>query len=246
MSLAILGRATFEDLYEPAKGKSEWGMDTLTRKMSGARSLLDAFIATLAQGQIFEGYYLQTWEPDDNPDIATVTLNYKGLLTNGTPVPDAQTEIVLSKGVRSADYSSENDGKGRLYATGVLGQFGTATPGPGEYGTMVQWTFQKFCTSAVMEFTYRTAQTRYRYISIGRSSAPRYSTVNFPFDPQIINRRIVTSDGSTFGADFEVRFGLTPVENEQVVSYSSRQVIGTPFFECEDTVRIELGNPLTP
>ena len=86
------GTAEFDDISLPAAGKSEFGMDTLTRKTSGERSLLPAYLASLAQGQVFEfngvDFFLQSWDPNDATPWASVALYYKGLVA-GVPAPVA-------------------------------------------------------------------------------------------------------------------------------------------------------------
>lgn len=234
MSVAILGRGTFEDLYLPVKGKSEWGMDTLTRKMSGARSLLEAFIATLRQGDGYQGYYLQTWEPDDNPDVATITLNYKGLLPGGTPLPDIQSEIVTASGTMSKDYTAENEGKGRQYRKQLL------------FGEEPRQLQDVYTTGATMEFVYRAAQSTYRYIRQGAPANPFYSAVAIVYTPVIEKARITTADGSIYGIDRQAFFELNPSQRNKLIGFVTRRVIGTPYSECQDTVRVELHDPADP
>lgn len=96
------GNVRFEEQGEPVPGKSEWGVDTLTRKFRGAAFLLAAYIATLRQGAAFNGFYLQTWGADDDPTFPVVTLNYKGLL-NGIPDPHPVNDTVELSGSVSTD-----------------------------------------------------------------------------------------------------------------------------------------------
>lgn len=244
MSLANLGSCTFQDVYAPAKGKSEWGMDTLTRRLSGARSLLDAYIATLAQGQVYQGYYLQSWQPDEDPVVANITLEYKGLLTGGTPTPTQETEIVSAVGRTTKDYSTEGTvglvNLGRLYANTLIASTGEA-PAPGDFGTSVQFIKKRYALSAYMEFTYKSPQTIYRYISVGRPVAARFSSVGFDYTLIIEDARIVTSDGMIFsGRTQENFFDLTPVAENKVVSFMAKPVIGSPYWECQDIIKLEL------
>lgn len=234
MSVAIIGNGAFQDAFTPAKGKNEWGMDTLTRKMMGARTLLDAFLATLRQGAIYQGYYLQSWDPDENQNVATVTLIYKGLF-NGTPLPDPQTEIVQASGSSSVSFSSENGGKGRVYQKTVI--FGTGTQ-----SNVIVATQDVYATGASMDFTYDGVQTVWRYINVGKPAGPRYDRVDSTFQPTIKTARAITSDGTTFGINmpFEIGPALAPAPKDNVIGHVSRNVIGTPFYECADTVRREL------
>lgn len=242
MSTSVLGSGTFLDSFTPAKGKNEWGIDTLTRKMTGARSLLEAFIATLEQGQIYQGYFLQTWEPDDNPNVATITLNYKGLLTGGTPVPKARTEIAPAAGSISAVYTSENDGKGRIYKTAPLYSLSYGRPEAGIVFDEVIATRQIYTTGATLEFTYDAVQTNYHYIAQGKPFGPRYYQVDIPRVPVIKKARLTTADGSVYGIHAPSAFDdLIPDVLNRVVGFVSEPIIGTTFWECEDTVRRELG-----
>lgn len=243
MSLITLGSGSFTDLYTPAKGKNEWGMDTLRRKVSGARSLLEAYLLSLAQGQVYQDYFLQSWEPDDSPDVASVTLLYKGLATGGTPTPDIQTEIAPATGSISKSYAGENGGRGRVYQVKPilkieLGVF----VGLGEENTIL---FDKdiYATGVTMEFTYDAVQTVYRYIKTGKPVAPTYFAVDIPRIPVIKRARYTTSDGTIYGinAPSAITIDLTPDILNRVVSFSANHVIGTPFYECQDVVRRELG-----
>lgn len=246
MSLSNLGTCGFDDSCAPLKGKSEWGMDTLTRKLIGARSLATAFNLTLAQGQAYQFYYLQTWDWDDNPNVATVTLNYKGLLPGGTPAPDIQTEVASAVGRTTKDYSTENDGIGRLYNDAIISQPGAGEipidPPPGFLGGTVQYRVHKYAVGATMQFNYKAMQVQIRYISIGQPSGPIYSAVNVHFDPSFDNARITTSDGATFGIDRMTFFELEPVQlPARAISFNSKNVIGSPYWEGEEILRLELG-----
>lgn len=243
MSIALLGSCGFLDEFTPVKGKIEWGMDTLTRKMIGARSLAEAYIATLAQGQVYQNYYLQAWEPDDDPNVCRVTLTYKGLITGGTPYPDIIPEIVSAVGTTTQDYSTENDGAGRLYQKDVLAQFlGGTVPPPGTIGLTASYFRDRYCTGATMQFTYQALQEKIRYINVGKPSGPGYGSVQSFFSPTFDNARITTSDGAVFGVDRMVFFELTPVQlPARTIFFTAKNVIGTPYYECEEVLRVELG-----
>jgi hypothetical protein len=241
--ILLIGVADFDDICLPAAGKNEWGVDTLVRKMKGARSLLSDFLSSLSQGDTYGSYYLQTWEPDDDPVLATVTLTYKGLF-DGIPEEDVQTEIQAAAGSCSKNYLRENDGKGRVYATGVLAQFGPVAPGPGEYGTTVKWTYTKYATAANMDFTYDAVQSTYRYITASKPSGPSHTTIDISLTPVVKRVRITTDTGAIYGLDMAGFFDLAPVEILTVVGFSSKHIIGTPYYECVDVVRKELGQAL--
>lgn len=106
MAITYKGNVTFDDAMEPRAGKSDWGMDTLTRRMKGASTLLAAYLATLVQGDTYaynsHTYYLQTWEPDDDSVFATVTLSYKGL-NAGIPAASAVDETTIQTTSISTD-----------------------------------------------------------------------------------------------------------------------------------------------
>lgn len=240
--LSYLGNVSFEDIAIPVPGKNEWGVDTLSRRLRGSRALLRAFIATLRQGQRVSGYpsfFLQTWSVDDDTPFAEITLNYKGLL-NGTPPVDVQTDIVAETGTTTADYSSENSGLGRQYKTIPLYRYSYETPS-GLVTDIVVATRPIYTVAARMEFEYYAVQIRYRYVTIGRSSAQDFPNDD-PYIPQVIRGRITTSDGATFGTDRVLFFGLTPVLQQRLVSFTSHNIIGTPYYEAEAIVRKELGN----
>lgn len=248
MSVAILGSGTFQDSFVPVKGKSEWGMDTLTRKLTGARSLLEAFIGTLSQGQAYQGYYLQTWNADDSPDVASITLDYKGLLTGGTPSPKAISSVVSGVGQTTADFSTEGivagTPQGRKYRSDLIWTL-TSIPTTGQIvGTTAAGFRDRYALSATLEFAYKIAQTTYRYITQGKPNAPRYTAVDINYPAFIQRGRIILNDGTILprGVPWETFFDLTPVQINQTVSFQSEPVIGTPFWENEDVVQRILGN----
>lgn len=232
--ILITGNAAFDDICLPAKGKNEWGVDTLTRKMRGSRALLAAFLATLAQGASYSGYYLQTWEPDDNPVFATVTLNYKGLL-GGIPNAIIINDVVQAGGTTSVEFTSENGGRGRVYRKEV-----TYKPFPQQ--NVIDAEKDIYATGASMDFTYETGETIYRYIANGQPSGPSHSTLGFSFTPVLRRARASTSDGTSYGLNMPFAIGpaLLPTASTRAVAFSSQPIIGTPYFECQDTVRAEM------
>ena len=80
----------FEDKTLPVASKSDWGIDTLTRQLSGAQPGLIDYINALNVGDTttYNGqtFYLQSWSDDKDQTYPTVTLNYKGLF-DGIPAP---------------------------------------------------------------------------------------------------------------------------------------------------------------
>lgn len=248
MSLSNLGSCTFDDAYAPLKGKSEWGMDTLTRKLTGARSLAEAFITTLVQGQKYPAtsstpYYLQTWDADDNPDVATLTLNYKGLVTGATPIPLKESGTALVVGRTTKDYSTEGIVAGvplgRYYRKDQI--WSLTNEAVGEVTNTAFGFRDRYALSASMEFMYRAGQTVYRYISVGRPSRARYYSIGFSYSTEIEKARITLSDGTVYqGRSQETYFELAPSTQDKVIDFQAKEVVGSPWWECQDTIRREL------
>lgn len=250
--LASLGRTGFEEASIPVPSKSEFGMDTLTRPMKGwvgeDGENLQAFVASLGQGDTYVfneiTFYLQTWSCNDSTPEAIVTLNYKGLSEGGTPMPDVQTEISPASGSISKSYAGENNGQGRIYKTITLWRYQFTAPDL-ETVTSDQpvGTRDVYTTGVTMEFTYDAVQTVYRYVTQGKPSRPRYFTVDIPRVPTIKRSRITTADGSVYGnnAPGALTADLTPTVQNKVVGFTSKNVIGSPYYECVDIVRRELG-----
>lgn len=225
MGLIYTGTTAFNDACAPANGKSEWGMDTLTREMAGARPLLAAYIASLAQGATYSyngvTYYLQTWEPDKHPVWATVILNYKGL-SAGIPSPVVVNDIQQSSGQLSADFHTQNDGKGINY--------GVAADGT-----------QLYAIGAICEFSYYAGITIYRYIASSSPSGSSHSSLGFTWSAPVIRSRITTSDGSVFGGNapsgLVTALSIAAAAETVAIAFNSQPVFGTPYFECQDVVR---------
>lgn len=236
--ILITGNAAFDDTCRPLKGKNEWGVDTLVRRVKGDRALAPAYIAALAQGNTFvlagSTYYLQTWDADEDAVWATITLNYKGLLGE-IPDPIVSNDIVRLSGTTSADYSTENGGRGRVYRKEV-----TYKPYPQQ--NVIDAEKDIYATGASMDFTYETGETIYRYISNGQPDEAANDTLGFTPVARIIRARATTSDGTSYGLSMPIEIGpsLLPAEVTNVVGFSTQPIIGTPYFECQDIVRVEL------
>lgn len=236
--LSALGRTTFEDASIPVPGKSEFGMDTLVREVEGyvgenGENLI-AYIASLNQGDTYlfgdTVFYLQTWSPGNSTPVASVTLNYKGLKPGGTPEPDIETQIVAATGGTSADFSAFNDGIGVAYRKEPFGD--------PESPTLINI----YTTSATLEFTYNAAQSTYSYITTGKPSGPRFEHIDIEYTPVIKTGRTRVANGEVFGFEGPIAVGpaVQPVPRETVIGFTSKHVIGSPFWECQDVVRMEL------
>ena len=211
------GDGSFDDRYEPVSGKSEWGMDTLTRGMSGAQTGLVTFIQGLAQGQTYSWngntYYLQSWEPDNDPVFPTVTLFYKGL----------------------------NDGIPDPFVSGrEMEQTSSATTNAPVSITFFDYESQTDVTREVMgtrTTRYRTREATYRYIKSGRPTAPTYTTLDTAMTPIVLQSVITTDAGVSFASNAPAALAtaLTPSVYTETAT-NCVPVFGTPFFECEDNV----------
>lgn len=251
MPILTTGNAAFDDISLPVSGKSEFGMDTLTRKTMGARAELPTYLASLHQGDVFTfndvQFFLQSWDPNDATPFASVALYYKGLIA-GVPVPDIITEIVSAAGSVSKSFADENNGKGRYYDKLELGR--SATSPDGYAGDFIEGfgggfiAYRKlYALSAQMEFTYDAVQTVYRYIAASKPGGPANSKVDIKHLARIRRARITTSDGALLGKAHASAFNLVPVELEAVISFSCKNVIGSNYYECQDVVRKELVQP---
>lgn len=251
--LTALGSTEFRDASVPVPGKSEFGMDTLVRKMTGYVGGLVDFISSLNQGDTYLFgdiiFYLQSWQPDDSTPIATVTLNYKGLKPGGTPTPDVENERVFTTGGTSQRYADENLGLGRAYRKDLVWTVGDQTPEPGDvYGISAAFYRTRYTTGANLQFTYRAVQSTYRYISVGKPNGPRFEVVDLPhdpdgnliYDPVLEEVRIALSDGTIYGRQDIPFFDLQPVGRERCISHNSKNVIGSPYWEATDVVRFLL------
>jgi hypothetical protein len=222
MAITYFGANTFRDSITPVPGKTPWGIDTLIRKIDGPVSGLEDYIASLQQGftYLFNGqtYYLQTWETNDDKAWPLVTLNYKGLFA-GIPTPFAVNDIVQESGSISADYSTQNDGQGLLYGVDSDGN-------------------NLYCLGATHEWAARVPQTIWHYITFLQPNGPSYGSLGFAGSIVVTRNRIITSDGTVFGglAPVPLAVSLALYASNQIISFRSSPIFGTPYFECEDVV----------
>lgn len=211
------GSTSFEDICVPTQGKSEYGIDTVTRKMKGAAYLVTQFLASLQQGQafnfrsvsatditqVFGGggtgiVYLQTWQSDDDPVYPTVSLNYKGLLAGSPPKPQGTSELTLQSCTVSC-----------------------ASP-----------------TNASRDITYYSPQTSWKYISNGRVTTQQNQEVTGN-SPEIFSSVIRNADGTVYFGNAPVGLvtALTPaVVFGKLMNLQCTPVWGTPFYEVDEVV----------
>lgn len=211
------GNEEFDDIAVPAAGKSDWGMDTLSRRVRGARNLLVAYIASLAQGQDAPSdsrFKLQSWSPDDsNPLWGEVTLNYKGLI-GAIPPPITIPRVVESSGSSSHYFDP-----------------------PYEYSPEADPAL-----SAVLDYSYYAGETTFRYITNGQPTGPSYNYLVTALTVSVKRQRITLDDGTIFGgtAPAGIASAVSPALFINTVGFTATPVHGTPYWEAEDTVRAEL------
>lgn len=207
-NITYTGDPSFDDAHYPVPGKSEWGMDTLTRTMSGASGSLEAFVASLGQGTSYtfnhNTYYLQTWDDDKGRAFASVTLNYKGL-TGGIPPPKAsggtiEQTLQLTSSAISGYKSASREIRYLTRQSSTL-YIATAAPVAGTYGIDVDFNPYTHIISSVIRATDNSGND-YEWAGADAPTA------------------LVTA--------------LTPVGYLDIIVPHSSPVVGSPFFECED------------
>lgn len=220
-TITYVGNGAFQDLFEPVAGKSEWGMDTLTRVMSGSQPLLLAFMASLAQGQRYfyngNNYYLQAWECDNNQVFPKVTMLHKGL-NDGIPAP--------------------------FVTGGTTEQTQSATTSSAISITYFDFATQASVTKDVMGTRTTRSLTRrsnYKYITTTRPTAPTYTTLDIPYDPVVISSIITTDAGVSFASNAPAALATALFPSAYNITTTSVVPVfvgSTPrFFECEDEVQ---------
>jgi hypothetical protein len=214
MAITYKGETTFDDRMEPRAGKSDWGIDTLTRRIMGPSTGLATFLASLSQGATYSYngavYYLQTWEPDDDPVYATVGLNYKGLKA-GIPTAVALDDTNVQTTSIDADVTSLHIANG----SGVE------------------------ATRAVRDIEFDCPQTTWRYISLGRPAFATYGSIANGRSA-IVRRSIIRLDNGIEyrgNAPVGVVSALTVALSNKVTGPHVVPIFGTPYFECEDLVQ---------
>lgn len=212
------GDTTFDDVMEPRPGKSDWGIDTLQRKMKGRQPLLAAFLATLVQGATYsyngQLYYLQTWEPDDDNVFPTVSLNFKGL-NSGIPNPSASDETGIQTSSMGHTFSP-------AYNTGIPDANGNSS-----------------VTSATIDIEFYSPQTTWRYIRNGRPTFATYNTIANGREPSILRAVITDSLNRRYAGNAPVGLvsALTIPVSNKIIGPHADPIYGTPYFECQDVVQ---------
>lgn len=211
------GDGSFLDLFEPVSGKSEWGMDTLTRVMAGAQENLVAFVETLAQGAThsFNGntYYLQSWEPVNEQVFPKITLLYKGLI-DGIPEPFVSGRTVEQSSSQTTDT-----------AVSI---------------TYFDFKAQGSVTKDVMGTAnrrYLTRESTYKYITSSRPTSPTYVSLDVPMDVIYLESIITTDAGVNFASNAPAALAtaLAPAITTATTT-QTMPVFGTIYFENEDVV----------
>ncbi len=215
--ITYVGDGTFQDLYQPVSGKSEWGMDTLTRTMTGSQPNLQAYVQSLAQGQTFvfnfNTYYLQSWECDNDQVFPKVTLLYKGLF-GGIPNPFVSGRTI--EGCSSLTTSSPVS----------ISYFDFKSQGSVTKDVMGTRTSR-----------YIARESSYKYITTSRPSAPTYTTLDVAFSIQYIQSEITTDAGVTFATNAPAALATALAASAYTLTITQTvPVFGTAFFENEDVV----------
>lgn len=225
MGVIYRGNTEFEDVRIPVVGKNEFGVDTLERVMQGGAPKLDAFLDKLKQGDTYKDkWYLQTWTHDGACIFPTVTLQYKGLASGTLPAPTYKNDTGCKTVTNSCSITSE-----------AVAEIIKGSPMEGEEVANV---------TAQKTVVFYSPQTVYRYVTDKLPSGPSYDKIAFNAQIIVKQSRIVAR-----WADKEATFaGNAPAELvsalasgiQMVVVHSSEPIIGSPYFECTDTVSLEL------
>jgi hypothetical protein len=216
MPILYYGTEEFDDVCAPCEGKSDWGVDTLTRRVRGARNLLGAYIFGLAQGQAAPSngnFFLQSWEPDDSDPVwGNVVLQYKGFKNGTIPDPIIIPRIIEASGSSSHYFDPPYD-----------------------------WGGDEPAISAVMEYTYYAGETVYRYITNGQPTNASHGILYTSYATSMKRSRITLDDGTVFGGNAPVGImsAVQPVVAVNVVGFSANKIHGTSYWEAEDVVRGE-------
>lgn len=206
MPVSYNGSAIFHEQCQPHPSKNEFGIDTLSRKFRGPATKLSAFLSGLAQGQVYNSFYLQTWAADEDPVFPTVTLSYKGLLRR---IPDPiSTDDTAMQSVSLSTSRDDPEGSGKV----------------------INWVrdIQFWASTTTWKYISNSRPTAPRYTAINGNRNPVI------FRSSITGSNGKVYAGANAPADLIT--SLTPAATSIVQSSSAEQVYGTPWFECQDTV----------
>lgn len=228
MAIIYVGNTEFEDVSEPVRSKSEFGADVLTRTVAGRLPLLQGFLDSLRQGQVFEGLYLQTWKSGDERCFPRVEMEYRGLLDpTALPDPDGQNDFTQKSVTKSATINNESVAeqiKGKPLASGETDE-----------------------VSATMEMTFFAPTTRWRYLTNIKPAGPKFLQLNLPtaaLVPRIFKVSVVakwTTKEANFSSDMPAPLAAalhTPLIL-RADGHSANNIIGSPYWEATDTVTYE-------
>ena len=220
MSVQYHGDVTFQDMFLPVPYKTEWGMDGLLRVQKGAQSLLTAFVAGLSQGATYTfnsgTYYLQSFEPNDDPVFPEVTMHYKGL--HGGIPPPKSSGATIEQNITVAASASDDD-------TDAGSALGTIN------GVDVQ--------TAERQIRYFTRRAETLYITTSRPTSASYgidADVDIYVDSSVIRATDINGKNYVFSgtnAPAAIVTALTPATTVQSFMQCN-PVVGSPYFECRD------------
>jgi hypothetical protein len=204
--IEYIGAIEFRDMYIPKSDKDPWGADTLERQMRGPACIYDSWYNQLGQGAVYKD--------------STTGVSY--YVQSWSPVQDKifPGATIVCKGL-SAGLPKV------LIKGGQVDLSGTIT-----------------CTTpqqASRTVRYTSWRTVYRYITNSKPTAPSYTAIDVNIDPNknIFFSQITLANGSiVYGnAPGDLVTALTTIGFYDLASLDSCEpILGTPYYECQDTV----------
>ena len=199
----------FEDKTLPVASKSDWGIDTLTRELTGAQPGLIAYINALNVGDTttYNGqtFYLQSWSDDKDQTYPTVSLNYKGLF-DGIPAPiiSFTTNNQIITKVTTTNYGDITQIYSYTTRTTTTRYISTAPPSSPTYGKPAAG-----FKPTIYKIEYRTA-----------------TGAIFQKSPSVMR-------------SLKKFYFREPTETENTTTTSCDQIVaGIDLYECQDVVTI--------
>lgn len=226
--IAFEGALEFRDMFIPAPGKDEWGVDTLDRVVRGPASRFEQFLATLEKGMVCDArvtnaryFYLQTWKPIDHHCFPGVSLSYKGFI--GDAIPDdlpstTRSELVSSVSASNLSITTGSEDNERTIIGGTR------------------------------DIKYISPTTVWRYISRGEPTKKKYGnagSVRGALGIENLGSRIVANyeDGGSESFGGNAPAGLVTALFVSpyifVIGPSFQPIQGTPFYECEEVCQLK-------